>query len=375
MTQAQFVRLQSFLPLVRSGSLPVALAAEWLEISGRQLRRYLRGQGFLPRIAWNRLSEDLKQEVVATKQENPELNCQWLSELVSDRREQPVSQSSVWRILKVANLLEKPRPTPTVRSRFEVQATGDLVQLDTTWGYWLNGERLNLIMLLDDYSRYILAAEFFWEDSAYNNMLMIRDVVQDYGCFRTLYTDNASFFKAIRHGKSAYQTHRQSEYESEITRACQQLGIAHITHQPYQPQGKGKIERLFRFIQERVVSQFAKENISDLEGANLKLWEWIDWYHAKHRNRTTGSIPQKRFHPEGFQPLPGEVNLDDVFCFQDTRKVDSCNSFHFEGTTYTIPKKRCLVACTVELHIHPYRCLRVFQAGRYVCELPISVEN
>jgi hypothetical protein len=200
-------------------------------------------------------------------------------------------------------------------------------------------------------------------------------VIQDYGCFRVLYTDNASFFKVIRHGKSAYQTHRQSEYESEITKACRQVGIIHITHKPYQPQGKGKIERLFRFIQERVVSQFARQRITDLEQANLKLWEWVDWYHVHHVNRTTTVTPKKRFDPAGFTPLPRAVDLDDIFCFQHTRTVDKCNSFSFEGQGYCIPKDRCLVACTVTLHVHPDRRIRVWHKNTFICELPIPLPN
>lgn len=372
MTQSQLVRLQSFLPLIRSGSLPSNLAARLLDISGRQLRRYLQGEGLLPRVAWNRITEEMKQEVVALKKENPNLNCQWVSELVSDRFEQPISQPSVWRILKSENLLTKEIGASVVRARFEAERPGDLVQMDTTWGYWVNGERINLILLLDDHSRYIMAAEFFWEDSAYNNMQMIRDVVRDYGCFKVLYTDNASFFKAIRYNQSRFYSFKQPEYESEITRACRQIGITHITHKPYQPQGKGKIERIFRFIQERVISQFEKEKVTDLESANGLLWEWIDWYHEKHVNRTTGETPKKRFNPNGFIPLSGEVNLDDVFCFKDTRKVDSCNSFSFEGTTYVIPKEHCMVAFKVELHIHPYRFIRVFHNGKFLCELPIK---
>ena len=374
MTQSQFVRLQSFLPLIRSGSLPATLAARLLDISSRQLRRYLQGQGLLPRVAWNRITEEIKQEVIALKQENLAFNCQWISELISDRFEQSISQSSVWRILKAAKLLKQERAEPIVRTRFEAAASGDLVQMDTSWGYWIGGERLNLILLLDDYSRYILAAEFFWEDSAYNNMQMIRDVVTDYGCFKVLYTDNASFFKPIRYNKSFYQTHHQENYESRITQACREIGITHITHKPYQPQGKGKIERIFRFIQERVISQFEKENVHDLESANGLLWEWLDWYNNKHVNRTTGQTPKKRFNPKGFVPLSGRINLDDVFCFKDTRKVDSCNSFSFQGQTYVIPKEYCMVAFKVELHIHPYLSIRVFHDGQFLCELPIKVD-
>lgn len=374
MTQEQLARLQLVAPLIDSGSLPITLAARMLEISDRQLRRYLGGFNLTPRIPWNRIPEEVKQYVVNLKEDFSNYNCQWISELTSDHFGSSISRPSVWRILKAKGLLVKEKGEITVRARFEAEACGDLVQMDTTWGYWINGERLNLILLLDDYSRYILAAEFFWEDSAYNNMQMIADVVRDYGCFKVLYTDNATFFKYASYRPSYYRNFDKTEYESQITRGCREIGITHISHKPYQPQGKGKIERIFRFIQERVISLFEKEKVTDLESANGILWEWIDWYNYKHINRTTGCVPKKRFDPKGFKPLSGEANLDDIFCFKDTRKVDSCNSFSFEGTTYIIPKEHCMVAFKVELHIHPFRFIRVFHQGQLICELPIKAE-
>lgn len=352
-------------------TIPTSLLAHVLQVSSRQVRRLRRSHGYRPRIPWNRIPDEVREYVTGLKREQPQLNCQWISELVTDRFEQPISRSSVWRILDDAHLLTAERAVPIVRKRFEAEQTGDIVQLDTSVGFWLNGERICLILLLDDYSRYILAAEFFWVDSAYNNMRMIRNVIVDYGCFRLLYTDNASFFKAIRHDRSIYQRHRQSEYESQITRACQEVGVTHVTHQPYQPQGKGKIERLFRFIQERLVSQFERQGIRDLEAANLALTEWVDWYNLKHINRTTGMTPKKRFDPQGFTPLSGKTNLDDIFCVKDTRKVDKCNQFSYAGTLYTIPRDYCLTACRIALHIHPHHSIRVWHNGTYICELPM----
>ena len=65
--------------------------------------------------------------------------------------------------------------------------------MDTSWGYWWGGKKLCLILLLDDHSRYILHARFVESDTAEANMRMIKEVVQQYGVFKVLYTDNASF--------------------------------------------------------------------------------------------------------------------------------------------------------------------------------------
>lgn len=363
-------RFKRLAPLHSFKSVPLTFLASQLGISTRHLRRIIKQGKRLIRQPWNRLSEEVKKEIIGLKQEYPNFNCQWISELVGDRFEQAVSRPSVWRILKSAGLLNQPPLVRTPRSRFEAKGCGDIVQMDTTWGYWLDGKRLNLILLLDDYSRYILAAEFFWEDSAYNNMLMIRKVAEDYGTFRLLYTDNASFFKFISHQNSYYRNFTKAEYESEITKACREINIAHVTHKPFQPQGKGKIERISRFIQERLVSQFERLKVHSLDKANLHLWLWVKWYNEKHVNRTTGCEPKKRFDPKGFTPLPRSLNLDDIFCFKDSRKVDKCNQFSVKGKIYTIPKEHCMVAFIVTLHIHPNRFIRVWHRGELLCQLP-----
>jgi hypothetical protein len=260
-----------------------------------------------------------------------------------------------------------------LRCRIEAKACGDLVQMDTTWGYWLGDKRLYLTVLMDDHSRYILNARWALQETLWHNMLLIRETVEKYGIFRVLYTDNASWFKVLRHNRSIYQNHSQSEYESEITRACRELGLVHVTHQPYQPQGKGKIERLFRFIQERFVSELDGPEIP-LYVINKKFQDWVCWYNSRHVNRTTGCVPKKRFDPQGFAPLSGiqKKTLDDTFCLKDTRVVDKCNQFSYDGNIYTITGKRSYAHRKVDLHIHPNRKIRLWYAEKFLDELPIT---
>jgi len=116
MTQYQFARYQSFEPLLRSGTLPLSVAAKMLNISTRQLRRYQSGDsGVVRRTPWNRLSEEIRDYMLATKQESAELNCQWISELASDRFGASVSRPSVWRILRQAGLRGIPRMSVDLR--------------------------------------------------------------------------------------------------------------------------------------------------------------------------------------------------------------------------------------------------------------------
>lgn len=357
-----------------TGRASTEFISRYLGVSARHVRRLLR-QALppAPRQGHNRLPNEVRQYIIEQKTDNPNYNCQWLSELASDRFGRIVSQPSVWRLLKATGLLHRQPITPTLRKRFEARSCGDLVQMDTTWGYWLGNKRLYLTILLDDHSRYLLMARWALQETLWHNMTLIRETIEKYGTFKVLYTDNASWFKVIRHNRSNYQNHLKYEYESEITRACRDLGMVHVTHKPYEPQGKGKVERIFRFIQERFVAELDGPEMP-LYVINKKFEVWRQWYNEKHVNRTIGCVPKKRFNPKKFKPLSGEERktLDDIFCVKDTRVVDKCNEFSFEGTQYRLPPDRSFAHRTVDLRIHPGHKLRVFYQEKLLAEFLIA---
>lgn len=373
MNLEQFKDFGRLATMYRTGRVSSAFIAGYLGTSQRQTQRLLRKVAPpQARGGNNRLPSDIRQYLIEQKTENFHYNCQWLSELASDRFGRIVSRSTVWRVLKEAVLLHRTPVTPLLRHRFESDAVGDLIQMDTTWGYWLGNKRLYLTILLDDHSRYLLSARWALEETLWHNMSLIRETIETYGRFKVLYTDNASWFKVIRHNRSIYQNHQKYEYESEITRACRDLGIVHVTHKPYEPQGKGKVERIFRFIQERFVAELDSPEMP-LYVINKKFEQWRQWYNTKHVNRTIGCVPKKRFDPARFQPLSGTKRrqLDDIFCVKDTRIVDTCNQFSFEGAMYTITGTRSYAHRAVELHIHPRQKIRVWFQSKLLCELRI----
>jgi len=133
---------------------------------------------------------------------------------------------------------------------------GELIQMDTSEHLWLPalGKRTFLVAMEDDYSRELLAARIFSSDTTWNNLSLIREVVKRYGVFSSLYTDNDSMFKFIRKGFSMHFEYRSDleKIQTQINRALLELGIILIHHEPFQPQCKGEIERLFSFMQNRL---------------------------------------------------------------------------------------------------------------------------
>lgn len=355
------------LSLVRNGYWTNEMASLSLGVSCRQIQR-LKHQDLskppMPRIVWNRKSREMIDLVVEAKEEYPHRSNQRIAELVSDRLGESLCGQTVRKILIDEEKYSPKERSQKVYARFEASGFGELLQMDTTEGVWLPGyRRVYLILLVDDYSRKIVGARFVESDNSWNNMLVIREVLEEYGKPKGIYTDNSSKFKTIRHNQSMYQNHRDNdEYETEIQRVMRELSIPFFSHKPYQPQSKGKIERLFRFIQERFITEHTAKTLNEL---NFEFAVWVKWYNSKHKVRTTGKIPKERVTPKRWTPLLEEDDLDRIFCFKTSRKIDRRHEFSYDGESYTLPKEPCVVACRINLEITP-EIIRCYWNDRFL---------
>lgn len=317
------------------------------------------------RGGWNRKDGNLLQAIIDCKRSHPHRSVIHIAEAVSDEHG-AISPATAWRILRGADLLHGKEKVERVFSRFEASSFGERLQMDTTSGPWLPGYRLvYLIAVIDDHSRMLLGWKWVDSDSAWNNMKVLRSIYEKYGLPATLYTDNASMFKTIRHGKSVHQTHKQEGYETEIQRCMRELGVVMFSHKPYEPQSKGKVERFFRFVQERFVREHAAKSLLEL---NDQFDVWAKWYNARHVNRTTKQKPKDRTTPSVFGPVPDKRRLDSAFSFKATRKVDKCNSFAFEGEWYKLESKQNLFRQSINLEYTPFE-IRVYLQGDLISRI------
>lgn len=347
------------LSLIASGYLTVTQAAVELSLSLRQVKRlwkaYRDSNGDIARLAprtRNRaspvLTENVNQKIADLVAQYPDWSCLHLTERLNEDGI-AISRETVRQVVHEArkDAVQKSgiaKPS----TRFEAHAFGEIVQMDTCVGAWLQGSGYqHLIVCLDDCSRFVVSAGIFSTDSTWTNMCVIRQMIESWGLPGILYTDNASHFKVIRH-KDLKPWNYPDHYRTRIQEVLAQLGITHIAHHPFNPRAKGKIERFFRFVQGRLLKPNTARNLIEL---NFQLYQWLKWYNFTHVNWTTKQKPCERTSLSSFRPLPQGINLDDIFVVKETRRVNGDNSFSFRGKTYFVPEQYHVAGRTVELRL------------------------
>ncbi|MCM8779254.1 MAG: hypothetical protein NC834_05700, partial [Candidatus Omnitrophica bacterium] len=343
----------------------------------RLIKRFLNGDMSLDSLvykrkhpAWNKLDESIKDKIIQIHKKYPEINNCHIADLLEEEISKRIHPSTIRRVL-IEEQLYYPRPQKrSSRIRFEMASFGELVQMDTSEHLWLPllGKETCMIALEDDHSRELLAAELVEHDTTWNNMRLIRRVIEEYGLFKSLYVDNDSMFKLIRSGWSRHFEYKVDleRVQTQIHRCLLELGIGLIHTKPFEPQGKGKLEKLFGFMQERLCPILAE--IKNLKVANKIIQDWRNWYN-KRVHSITGQRPIDRHQPSVFRALPQNINLDDVFCFKYQRTVKADNTFSFDNKTYQITQftnRISYAKAEIELHVLPGKCIRVFYKDQFV---------
>jgi len=241
-------------------------------------------------------------------------------------------------------------------------ATGDLIQHDASLHKWspYADEKWTLITSLDDYSRMLLYADFVEEENTWVHIQAAQSVMQTYGLPLRYYVDNLRVFRFVQHRDSVWRTHHlgTDEVDPQWKQVLRRLNVDVVY--ALSPQAKGKVERPYRWLQDRIVRTCALEKIASLEDTRAVLREEVHRYNYHQVHSTTGEIPAVRFanaRKTGnslFRPfaLPKPYrSTKDVFCFRITRTVDGYRRISLDRHSIQVPKVD--VREDVDLHLVP----------------------
>jgi transposase-like protein len=194
---------------------------------------------------------------------------------------------------------------------------GVLIQMDGSYHQWFGNDKYCLIAAVDDATSEILFAKFYQSENTEDCMDFFKRLIEKHGAFENLYVDKAGVYGGIK--RSGF---------SQVERAMGEIGT-HVIY-AHSPQGKGRIERLFNTLQDRLIPELRLNKVITLEAANSFLEEYL----KTHNNKF--SVQAKDSVSAFYRP---HKCLEEVFCIKEYRQVNSDHTISFRGEKYMISER------------------------------------
>ena len=283
---------------------------------------------------------------------------------------------SVTTIIRRAKMMEcyNPRRKGKAHDREVLTVSiGALVQHDASLHLWspYAQEKWTLITSIDDFSRKLLFAEFVPRETTWTHIQAAQTLMQGYGIPLRYYVDSLRVFRFVQGRDSVWRKHvlQTDEVDTQWRQVMRTLGVNVIY--ALSPQAKGKIERPYRWLQDRIVRTCALEKLTTIEEVRPVLKEEVNRYNNHHVHSTTREIPSIRFEKARkagnslFRPfvLPKPyTSIKDVFCLREKRMVNGyrrISLFNHEIEVPNVPLRE-----EIEAHLTP-------DTGRQAMEIRI----
>jgi transposase len=229
---------------------------------------------------------------------------------------------------------------------------GMMLHQDASRFAWLPGDQrqYDLVVTLDDATSAIYSAFLVDEEGTASSFRGIAEVIGKHGLFCELYTDRGShYFHTPKAGEPVSRTVR-----TQVGRALAQLGIRHIA--AYSPEARGRSERAFRTLQDRLPKELALAGIATREAAN----RWIAEHYLAEHNAAFAVLPEEA--GTAFVPDRGGA-AGEILCLQEERRVGNDNTVKWRRLSLQIPPSPLrphFVRATVRVHEYPDGCLAIF---------------
>jgi transposase InsO family protein len=296
------------------------------------------------------ITPQLASLIERLKRENPHrTGTTLLRELAlsSGNDEPPLSASTLYRFLKQHGLSERQLLTPPARKKFEAELANQIWQADMLFGPWVSrpgGGRRQVFLhaTLDDASRFIPHAQFYASQGLDAALDCLRQAIAARGIPIRLYIDNAKMYRS-----------------PQLARIAASLGTLIIHSRPYQPEGRGKIERCFRTVRDQFLANLDPKRRLSIEELNDRLWAWIDSVYHRSQHSALGTTPLLRWQRDidHVRQLPPATDLRRLFFHRHDRLVRRDSTFLLRNRLYEAPPH--LAGKTVEARFDPLEVAEV----------------
>jgi transposase len=206
---------------------------------------------------------------------------------------------------------------------------GEMIQMDGSHHDWLEGRGPELVLMgyVDDATNDFFG-RFYGYEGVYPAMESFRCYIRRYGLPVSVYLDRHSTYKTTRE-PSVEESLRGERAQTQFARALKELGVKLIY--AHSPQAKGRIERIFETLQDRLVKEMRLAGINTEDAANRFLETYLPGF-----NHQFGRIPltQENLH----RSIPKGFCLEDIFCLKETRLIARDYTVRWKSRTFRIQK-------------------------------------
>jgi len=358
------MRFEALLDRHERGELDQQEAAEMLGIGERTFRRWrdrLRDEGpeglrdrRIGKPSSRRAAVEEIQRMLGLYEERYEgFTVKHFHEQLVKRHNYRLGYTVTRLSLQSAGLVKPaPRRSAHRKKRPRRPLVGMMLHQDASRFAWLRGDpgQYDLVVTLDDATSAIYSAFLVEEEGTQSSFRGLAEVIDQHGLFCELYTDRGShYFHTPKAGEAVSKTVR-----TQVGRALAQLGIRHIA--AYSPEARGRSERAFRTLQDRLPKELALAGIDTIAAANRFIAES---YLPAH-NAAFAVAPEQA--GSAFVADRGGLARE-ILCLQEERRVGNDNTVKWRGLTLQIPPsplRAHFVRATVRIHEYPDARLAVF---------------
>ena len=342
MSQRQLQRWH-VMGLVEGGKITLGEAGKKIGVSYRQAKRIKRAlrvkgikgilHGNTGRTPWNRTADWIRQKVLEfSKELYRDFNDMHFTEKLSEDQEIELSRETVRKLRRRAGIEPKRRRrVPGHRKRRERKAQeGAMVLWDGSPHHWLGSDQpaCCLMAAIDDATGKVLVARFFPFEGSSGYLWLLREVVKRYGIPLVMYHDrHGSLHRNDSHWSLEEQLAGRQE-PTQVGLALEALGIESIA--ALSPQAKGRIERLFGTLQDRLIAELGLEGVQNLQEANRFLKFFIPRF-----NRRFAVCPRES--EKAWRKAPPDLDLDRMISFRYRSVVGNDNSVRIGGLILDLP--------------------------------------
>jgi putative transposase len=233
---------------------------------------------------------------------------------------------------------------PEAFGRFEAAEVNDLWTGDALHGPHISGRKAILFAFIDDHSRALVGYRWAHREDTVRLEAALRAGLAARGVPKRIYVDNGSAFVS-----------------SQLLRACATLGVRLTHSKPRRPQGRGKIERVFRTVREQFLVELGVSDVvrgvNTLDHLNQVFSAWVERVYHCRVHSETGQTPLARLAaaPPPRPPTPDE--LHEAFLWAEHRTVTKTATVSLHGNVYSVDP--ALVGQRVEIVFDPFDLVEV----------------